>query len=367
MKLICDVVQESRVKEEDPESVKSLVNQDLVSLEFSSEFLKHFSDCLIDLKKSVENISNLLNVISTPDNLSKYENHIYYLLDLNQFRVLFKSLIEKISDLNDSVKGDNTGLVNDAALGFYSNISKYCCKYTNSSFFEMLKILIKNSFDICDKVNEEYDLDNVSINLDVLFNPVRVLNKVMYDAYHGLKKATSEEELKKAETGSNSSMNMKSIQGSEKHFLLEIFESSRSTPPQSLKNKDFSVYLENICIVNAYHEQMSNSFKSTANKSLTKLKMVRITPILNEYSKPIDTYKLIPFINYHTNEAICIFRVKFCHSSQSSLSSTIAKDARMLNNEMDLQPQQQSIPILNPIYFCIFNPNQEFIADLEHF
>ena len=72
-------------------------------------------------------------------------------------------------------------------------------------------------------------------------------------------------------------------------------------------------------------------------------------------------------MNYQTREEICSLKVKFLQSSQSSLQNTRNKNNNKKKNFDETDQMQTNIPVLNPIYFCVFNLNQEFIFKMENF
>jgi len=123
--------------------------------------------------------------------------------------------------------------------------------------------------------------------------------------------------------------------------------------------------VENLYVLNAFYETMSKSFQSTGNKTSKRLPLIRLTPILSEQTKPEDTYKYVPLIDDVTGEIICMVCIKFWHSKNSSLQSTISKSNESLDSNDSHQLSLQNIPIYNPIYFYVFQKTQSFSKILE--
>lgn len=135
-----------------------------------------------------------------------------------------------------------------------------------------------------------------------------------------------------------------------------------------------SFVLENIFVVNAYYDIMTNSFKPTLTKTMNLLEYVRITPIIvdqNENdSNKIGSTKNIQFVDSYSNEHICTFRTKFWQSQkEGSNDVTIKENKRNSFNSSDskFSLQQSNFQIQNPIYFYLFNFYQDFTEKFTHF
>ena len=113
---------------------------------------------------------------------------------------------------------------------------------------------------------------------------------------------------------------------------------------------------------------MSKSFQTTCKKESKRLEIIKLTPIMNDQTKPEDTYKYVPLIDDETGETLCMVCFKFWHSKNSSLQSTLSKSNESIDNDnMQSQHIAQNIPIYNPIYFYIFSKTQHFLKTLNTF
>ena len=138
---------------------------------------------------------------------------------------------------------------------------------------------------------------------------------------------------------------------------------------QIVDEKKPSLVVANMCIVNAYYDIMSTSFKPTAYKTTNRLGHVRITPIKMDRNQPENNLKEIPFIDEFSKEPLCFFRVKFWQNTNQSGSNTLTKDVMGKNSasSTDSKTSIQSVPILSPIYFSISNDCQNFIHQFRDF
>ena len=139
--------------------------------------------------------------------------------------------------------------------------------------------------------------------------------------------------------------------------------------------KKHSLVLENICLVNAYYDIMSNTFKPAPSKCTNRLPYVRITPLLVSGDSPEQkSLRSVPFLDSHSHEQLCMFRAKWSTpSSQSSPNATTSKAESShgpqghrdstVSSHSKFSTLSPHVPILNPIYFCISSPCQKFSAE----
>ncbi len=372
IKILFEIQKEKNPRFLENNSNTSLIfynSRDKLSLSFSPEFIKLLTELLIDLEKSAENISNLTkSIMSNQTNLIHF---MCFVIDLSAYKNLFQLLYSQIADLIECAKGNSFHLMSKRLFEFYSLINTYEAAESRCNFIQVLKIQIKNSFDLCDKLSKECHESKHSefvlsrCNLDVFYNPSRVLNKLLFDInYQFFKKnqTTVLNETSKSPPSISPDI-AKKIRLKERYFAMDVLDSS-----SYLHSTNESLILENLCVINAYYDLMSNSFKSAPNKSIHRLDFVRLTPVDQVNEIELDgAYKTLPFINYQTREEICSLKVKFLHSSQSSLQNT-RNNNKKNNDETDqLNKAQNNIPVINPIYFCVFNLNQEFIFKMDNF
>ena len=130
---------------------------------------------------------------------------------------------------------------------------------------------------------------------------------------------------------------------------------------------------------------MTNSFKPTPVKCVNRLSHVRITPIsaTSDISKTGEEKSLrgVPFVDAYSQEVLCLFRTKlFQGSNNTSMPNSLSKQTDAVSaQQSDLKRNSlassyskfslvsTNVPILNPIYFCIFNPCQEFTQKFGEF
>lgn len=128
---------------------------------------------------------------------------------------------------------------------------------------------------------------------------------------------------------------------------------------------------------------MSNSFKPTANKCVNRLSYVRITPIsANVEATEHKSMRAVPFVDAHSMEQMCLFRAKLSTANSSSMNNTTCKQQQQQANLSDPNQSRRdsivsshskfsvhsalpSVPILNPIYFCISSPSRQFSAEFN--
>lgn len=298
------------------------------------------------------------------NNLNQF---VSFVLDLTDYKILFKNLHKQISDLIDCVKGTSNHLASKCLFEFYILINKYQANDNRLNFFQTLKIQIKNSTDLCDKISKEFQNNKQTdyalsrINLDAFYNPNRILNKLLFDMNYNFLKKNQPIDSKISPSVSPDFGKKTSIIR-EKHFLLEVLD-----PSVHIQSSSDCLILENLCIVNAYYDLMTNTFKSASNKSIHRLDYAKLTSVDQNEIELGGHYKYLPFINYHTKEGICLFKVKFLQSMQSSLSNTTNKRNVLNSGDETSNSGLQNIPVLNPIYFCIFNVSQDFIFEMEKF
>lgn len=113
------------------------------------------------------------------------------------------------------------------------------------------------------------------INLDVFYNPTRILNKLLFDInYQFVKKSQAMQSPNEQSSPSISPDISKKTQIKERYFSMEVLDAS-----SHLHSTNESLILENLCVVNAYYDLMTNSFKSAPMKSIHRLDYVRVTPV----------------------------------------------------------------------------------------
>ena len=324
-----------------------------------------------NLLSSISDIENLLPTIQVDQNLNDV-----FINDLINYKNLFELSKNYISNIVESVEGQH--IINNKTVEFYKFIDTYQSQDYRFNFFELFESLISKSKWLCDKIIDEANrikdlpaesepekrrINFNTINLDVFYDPHSILSKLLFEKYYHLKKLAATNKSEPSSKPSSPTLNNASPK--EKYYLLEVINDA-----SQITEQDKCVYAENLFVLNAFYETMSKSFQSTPIKTVKKLDLVRITPIVSECTKPEDTYKYVPIINSETNECVCYVYIKFWHSNNSSLQSTLSgnsnnRDGNESNNS-DNQ-SQQSIPIYNPIYFFIFNPAHNFIRCLNKF
>jgi hypothetical protein len=358
-------------KEKNPKLIENNIsltnNKDKLSLNFSSEFIKLLSEMLIDLEKTCENINNLTSSIM----LNKFNliHFMVFITDLNDYKNLFQNLYKLTADLIENAKGSAENLMSQRLFNFYLFINEYQSNEFRLNFFQALKIQIKNSIDLCDKLSKEYQENKQNdyalnrINLDVFYNPTRIVKKVLFDLNHQfLKKKLGFIESTNGTKISPSITPDLGIKLQERYFILDVLDSNQT---HLSSTSDNCIILENIYLNNAYYDIMTNSFKPTQNKSVYRLDYVRINPVdqLTDFELS-GVHKHLPFVNLQTKEEVCYFKVKFLHTTSSSLSNT--KNSRTNHLDNANNENKNNLPVIYPIYFSIYNFNQDIISKMEN-
>lgn len=206
------------------------------------------------------------------------------------------------------------------------------------------------------------------LDLNLLYDTQRMLAKIMNDVYINSRNNVSSSSNN---TNNNNDKHIKKLNNHKVFFLELVDQELKSFDHSRIETEERIILLDNLHIINGEYEIMTKSFQATANKSINKLNLVKLTPIFNHNKKSEDTYKIVPFIDFETKELICTFCIKFFNENQRSLSNTMEssssyKSHQKLSNDHDTENSQFMYSIFyNPIYFCVFNQTGHLIKEIN--
>jgi len=295
-------------------------------------------------------------------------NLIVFVNDLRGSEALFLNLQHYIRKLIDFLESENNELMSNGVFEFYKLLTGFMSNDLRLDFFDMIKLSLEKIGSLCEKLKKENQAIQkleFSVNLDMFYQPRQVAKRLLVSIYSQFKK-----EEDKATLLATKRVDKDKKVNLEMNFMIEVIDQA------GLEFKENSLVLENICIVNAYYDIMSNSFKPTPSKSINRLGYVRLTPITNPNSADMMQKKFrkaIPFVDESSGEEMCLFRAKFWQGNhmQSFNSTGSQKDHVKSMNSSEFSSQTggtgSNVAILNPIYFCIFNPCQSFTAKFGQF
>jgi hypothetical protein len=345
-------------------------------LDFGTQFITKLENLI---KKLNETYSQLNNLIEDLTNRFGFSSTVLT-KDLAGYCSMFISIRDILKNVIDSHRGID--LLSKKAYEFLVLVNSYKSDDLKMNFFQVFDEILSNANEMNhqkmltdEKAPQEQQssTENIqivvsSLDLNIFYEPQRILSEKLHEKYALFRS----KELSTSQSQSPTNLNNISHNSfTTKIFLAEVIN-DHEMATLNLKNDEF-ILLENVHIVNARHEIMSKSFQSTGSKSITRLNnLVKLTPILNVNKRSEDTYKFVPFIDYETNEFICVFCIKFWHSNQSSLSNTSSVSDHSNNSSFDNNNQMDkttgsnlNIPIYNPIYFCIYNSAQHLIKKIN--
>lgn len=163
------------------------------------------------------------------------------------------------------------------------------------------------------------------------------------------------------------------------------------TDVETRVDDEYTLYVENLCVVNANYEIVSRSFQSTLKKVINKLSMVRLRPLLaeemlNQTAPDNNKSKYVPLVDVETHATICFVAIKFIwQNNQTSLSNTTSEqrqtteravessqkyydaettDPDRNSTAMANQLANKSVPFYAPIYFSLHNSTHAFVRNL---
>jgi len=288
--------------------------------------------------------------------------------DLRGSEALLAGLKHYMGQLVDFLGCGRDELLSDTVLEFYKRLISFRSDNLRLAFFDMVNLILLRVSGLCERLEKEKraGLAEVEfcVNLEMFHDPRAVVKKLLFTAYAQVKK---EEDRAAKRVDKDKKVSL------EKNFLIEVIDQASS---EFRKN---SLVLENVCIVNAYYDILSNSFKPTPVKSVSRIGCVRLTPVTSPSSVDVVERRLkaIPFVDEASCEELCVFRTRFwqgghvqsCNSTGSQKENLKRNSANSSDSKLSSQTGGAggNVPILNPIYFCILNPCQSFTGEFCQF
>lgn len=184
-----------------------------ITYQFSNEFQLKCQQLYQSLSNETERITSALH--KTKDQSSSFDLAIF-LTELNDFNNFYSIIKENLSNLIKSIRGFQ--VLNAKTIDFYKFINDYEIKEEKLNFFDLIYRTMSNSSTLCDLYLKEYESvksfetsstsdltlkrDSVldKINLNIFYNPSRVLKKLLFEK----SQLAVKNNLKKGSIASNS-------------------------------------------------------------------------------------------------------------------------------------------------------------------
>ncbi len=346
-------------------------------LEFELSLINKLEELIKKLEEPILTLNSLndrlkYNNIDINSNILKQE--------ISNYSIMFLNIKNILMNLIDSHKG--LDLIHKKTYEFLILMNDYHSKDKLKVFFEVFDKIIFNSVKLCENINQDLnkqskttaeDLEEKSfillniIDLEIFYDAKNILSKRLHDKYALCR---SRESNTQSPTNLVVIANKFGQKTNNRIFIAEVVSENIDFVDLNVKESEIPyILVQNIHVVNARYDMMSKSFQSTSSKSINKLKMIKLVPLLNENKKSEDTYKLVPLIDQETNTLLCILCIKFWQNSQSNLSSEITSaSSSQLSHRDSFDGVLQTtinIPVYNSIYFCIYNSTQNLITNIN--
>ncbi|RNA23054.1 hypothetical protein BpHYR1_043374 [Brachionus plicatilis] len=322
---------DEKITEYEPEVYRYETNWPTV-WQFGDDFVPKSQQLLKTIGSCLDQIDD---VLKTTGEICTNFSSIVLKDDLIKYKSIFEKIKSGIKSILNCIKGVEH--INEKLSNFYSIIQNFSRK-EKIDFFQASEFLVQNATTLSKIYLNLYteskasnkDCNLLRLDLDIPIDPWITMKLLTVDRFNQVLK---ESKIKSAPLITDSESRQISA---ENLFFLEVVDDVDEQNEQSL-------IIENVYLSNACYDLMTKSFVSSNRKMLSKIPLVKITPIIDMTHIAQDAFKQVPFIDQN-GDIICMFGIKFWHCTNSSLSSTLSQER---NVEKSNSPNKlnQSTPI----------------------